>query len=311
MADTPLYLQDHFREQVKDTFEASIQQTVSKFGDAGMIDPDWTSDQVVFRSRNTASFVETTGQRGGQTQQSEFTAGFRSGFKRDFECGVVFDKNDARKLASANLPTSEVQQDMVSAWRRKMDDVFIDAAHALSLGGPKPYITPAASLPSDMQIPVTWDRVTDPATTNSNLTYWKISEAIARMEIADVDLDGEMTCLAISPKMKQAWLAYAASAPNDMWAKLISAWISKPSEGLFGAKVIVTNKLRTSVGNQAALLFTKRAFRLSSPTYDVRIDTLPKDRHALQIAAYANQGCVRRYDELVKLIWCDPTKPIA
>ena len=41
MPDTPLYMQSHFREQVKDAFEAAIQQEVSKFRDAGMIDSEW------------------------------------------------------------------------------------------------------------------------------------------------------------------------------------------------------------------------------------------------------------------------------
>lgn len=154
MADTPLYLQAHFREQVKDTFEAGIQQTVSKFSDAGMIDSDWKADQVVYRSGGQVSFVETTGQRGGDTQQGEYTAGFRSGFKRDFEAAVQFDSNDARKLFTANLPTSEVQQEMQNAWHRKMDDVFLDASRAQSLGGEKPYIT-AQTLPATMTVPVT------------------------------------------------------------------------------------------------------------------------------------------------------------
>jgi hypothetical protein len=29
------------------------------------------------------------------------------------------------------------------------------------------------------------------------------------------------------------------------------------------------------------------------------------------MAAYARTGCLRRYDELVQLIWCDPSKAIA
>lgn len=310
MADTPLYLQAHFREQVKDTFEATIQQTVSKLTDAGVVDSDWIADQVVYRTGNQLTFVETTGVRGGDTQQSEYTAGFRSGFRRDFEAGVLFDRNDSRKLYTANLPTSEAQQELVNAWHRKQDDVILDASRALSLGGEKPYITPAASLPTDMTIPVTWDKMTDPGTTNTNLTYWKIQEALTRMELSDVDLDSEMVTIYISPRMKQAWMAYAQAATNEMFAKLIAAWLMKPSEGIFGCKVVVTNKLYTSAGNQQAVISAKRAFRMSPNTYSVKIDELADKRHATQLAVYAMAGCVRRYDELVKLIWCDPTKAI-
>ena len=309
MADTPLYLQAHFREQVKDTFEAGIQQTVSKFSDAGIIDPLWQADQVVYRTGSQVAFVETTGQRGGDTQQGEYQAGFRSGFKRDFEAAIQFDRNDARKLFTANLPTSEVQEEMQNAWHRKWDDVILDASRAQSLGGDKPYITPLA-LPSDMTVSVTWDKVTDPATTNTNLTYWKLAEALARMEVSEVDLDREMVTLYISPKMKQAWYAYAQAAANEMFAKLIAAWITKPSEGILGCKVVVTNRLYTSAGNVQAVLAAKRGFRIPPTTYEIKIDELADKRHATQIAAYANTGAVRRYDELVKLIWCDVTKPI-
>lgn len=310
MADTPLYLQSHFREQVKDTFEEGIQQTVSKFSDAGIIDSEWKADQVVYRSGAQVDFVETTGQRGGDTQQAEWQAGFRSGFVRDFECGIQLDRNDARKLYTANLPTSEIQTEMQNAWHRKMDDVFVAAASALSLGGERPYITPQA-LPSFMTIPVTWDKMTDPATTNSNLTVWKIEEALQRMAVNEVDLDREMTCIAISPKMKQAWLYYAMTATNDVFAKMIGDWRMNPSNGLMGCKVIVTNRLATVGGNVQALVFTKRGFRLPPTSYEIKIDELPDRRHGLQIAAYAKTGCVRRYDELVQLVWCDPTKAIA
>lgn len=309
MADTPLYLQAHFREQVKDTFEAGIQQTVSKFSDAGIIDPYWQADQVVYRTGSQVTFVETTGQRGGSTQQGEYTAGFRSGFKRDFEAAVQFDRNDARKLFSANLPTSEVQQEMQNAWHRKWDDVILDASRAPSLGGEKPYITSQA-LPSDMTVPVTWDKMSDPGTVNSNLTYWKIAEGLQRMEVSEVDLDREMVTLYISPKMKQAWMIYAQAAANEMFAKLIAAWLMKPSEGLLGCRVVVTNRLYTSAGNVQAVLAAKRGFRIPPTSYEVKIDELADKRHATQVAVYANTGAVRRYDELVKLIWCDVSKAI-
>lgn len=309
MADTPLYLQAHFKEQVKDTFEAGIQQTVSKFSDAGIIDPHWKADQVVYRTGSQVTFVETTGQRGGNTQQGEYTAGFRSGFKRDFEAAVQFDRNDSRRLYSANLPASEVQLEMQNAWHRKWDDVILDASRAPAYGGEKPHITPQA-LPSDMTIPVTWDKVTDLIGTNTNLTYWKITEALARMEISEVDLDREMVTLYISPRMKQAWMLYAQAANNEMFAKLIAAWLMKPSEGLLGCKVVVTNRLFTSAGNVQAVLAAKRGFRIPPTQYEVKIDELSDKRHATQIAVYANTGAVRRYDELVKLIWCDPTKPV-
>lgn len=306
MADTPLYLQAHFREQVKDAFEVAIQQEVSKFSDAGMVDNEWTNDQIVFRTANPVSFIETTGQRGGVTQNAEFQAGFRSGFVRDFECGILFDRNDQRKLGSANLPTSEVQGDMRRAWMRKMDEVFIDASMAPALGGPKPYITAQAN-PAFMTVPVDWQKTTQVAGTNQALTIWKLEEALTRMAVNDVDLDSEMVTIAISPQMRQLWLAYAQTAVNDTFAKMIADYRMNPSAGILGCKVVVSNKLAKSTSGQVqALVYSKRAFKTNSPDYEIKIDELPKDRHALQLAAYAKCGVVRRYDELVCGIWVDP-----
>ncbi|HEX2749393.1 MAG TPA: phage capsid protein, partial [Verrucomicrobiales bacterium] len=191
----------------------------------------------------------------------------------------------------------------------RMDDVFVSAAAAQSLGGERPYITPQA-LPSSMTIPVTWDKVAD-GSSNTNLTVWKIEEALQRMAVNEVDLDREMTCIAISPRMKQAWLFYAMNSPNDIFAQMIAEWRMDPSKGIMGCKVIVTNRLVTQAGLVQALVFTKRAFRLPPTNYEIKIDELPDKRHSLQMAAYARTGCLRRYDELVQLIWCDPSKAIA
>jgi hypothetical protein len=307
MADTPLYLQAHFREQVKDAFEAAIQQETSKFADAGMVDSEWTADQIVFRTGIPVSFVETTGQRGGLTQRGEYSAGFRSGFVRDFECGLQFDRNDSRKLYTANLPTSEVQADMRRAWMRKQDDVFIEAAMAQALGGPKPYIT-AQALPAFMTIPVDWAKTAINAGVNSALTIWKIQEAKRRMRINDVDLDSEMLCLAISPDMEIAWMTHAENAKNDTFAKIVATYLENPSKGILGCKVIVTNKLTrssTSTSIQQALIFTKRAFKVNAPSYEIKIDELPGERHATSLVAYAKVGVVRRWDELVCGAWVD------
>jgi hypothetical protein len=307
MADTPLYLQAHFREQVKDAFEAAIQQETSKFADAGMVDSEWTADQIVFRTGIPVSFVETTGQRGGLTQRGEYSAGFRSGFVRDFECGLQFDRNDSRKLYTANLPTSEVQADMRRAWMRKQDDVFIEAAMAQALGGPKPYITAQAN-PAFMTIPVDWAKTAINAGVNSALTIWKIQEAKRRMRINDVDLDSEMLCLAISPDMEIAWMTHAENAKNDTFAKIVATYLENPSKGILGCKVIVTNKLTrssTSTSIQQALIFTKRAFKVNAPSYEIKIDELPGERHATSLVAYAKVGVVRRWDELVCGAWVD------
>ena len=92
-------MQAHFREQVKDAFEEGIQQTVSKFQEAGIVGSDWTADQLVFRTRGTLQFTETTELRGGKTQQGEFKAGFR----RDVECGGLVHRRSAFPAARRRM----------------------------------------------------------------------------------------------------------------------------------------------------------------------------------------------------------------
>lgn len=305
MPDTPFYLQSHFKEQVKDAFEPAVQQTMRKFRDAGIIDPDWNADQVVFRTRRPIGWVETTGQRGGKTQKNEFQAGYRSGFKRDFESGVTFDRNDARKLATANLPTSESQQDMAMTWNQKWDEVFLEEAQKPSLGGEKPYISSQA-LPTDMVIPVDWNEVSVNAGVNSGLTLWKIQEAITRMQLADVDLDAEMLTLAITPRMKQKWLQYVKTSPNDFFASMVGDYLKDKNKPVMNCRVLESNKIRrNSSGHEQAVIYSKKAFKVSPERYEIKVDELPDDRHAIQIAAYATTGIVRRYDEYVKLLWVD------
>ena len=195
---------------------------------------------------------------------------------------------------------------MRRAWMRKMDEVFIDASMAPALGGPKPYITAQAN-PAFMTVPVDWQKTTQVAGTNQALTLWKLEEALTRMAVNDVDLDSEMVTIAISPQMRQLWLAYAQNAVNDTFAKMIADYRMNPSAGILGCKVVVSNKLAKSTSGQVqALVYSKRAFKTNSPDYEIKIDELPKDRHALQLAAYAKCGVVRRYDELVCGIWVDP-----
>jgi hypothetical protein len=196
---------------------------------------------------------------------------------------------------------------MRRAWMRKQDDVFIEAAMAQALGGPKPYITAQAN-PAFMTIPVDWAKTAINAGVNSALTIWKIQEAKRRMRINDVDLDSEMLCLAISPDMEIAWMTHAQNANNDTFAKIVATYLENPSKGILGCKVIVTNKLTrssTSTSIQQALIFTKRAFKVNAPSYEIKIDELPGERHATSLVAYAKVGVVRRWDELVCGAWVD------
>ncbi len=310
MADTFYGLPAGFRERVSDQYYQSIQQNDSRFRDAGIVVPDWIQTQQTFRITAPLEFVETTGQRGGDTQQGEYQVGFRSGFLRDFEVAVDFDINDKDRLYTADRPDSEVQRDMVSAWNRKMDDVFIDAAQELSYGGAKPYITAAASLPALMEIPVTWDKISN-GSSNTNFTVWKLEEAIQRMLTQNVDLDREMVCVAIPPKVRQAWFQYAMTAPSSAFANEFLPWFYKKTDGMFmGYRMIVSTRLKYTGSIFNCLIYTQRAFKVSPPSFDMRIDIRVDKRHGTQIVVYAKRGVMRLYDEMVNIAYSDTSVAI-
>lgn len=310
MSDTYYALPAGFRERVADTYLSAIQQTESKFAQAGVVVPDWIATQYTFRITQPLEFVETTGQRGGDTQQGEYQVGFRSGFLRDFEVAVDFDINDRDRLYSADRPDSEAQRDMVSAWNRKMDDVFIDAAQEVSYGGVKPYITPASSLPTLMEIAVTWDKISNGAT-NTNFTVWKLEEAVQRMLTQNVDLDREEIQVAVPPKVRQAWFQYAMSAPSSAFANEFLPWFYKKTNDMFmGYRLIVSTRLKYTGSVFNCLVYCKRAFRVSPAKFDLRIDIRPDKRHMTQIVVYAKRGCMRLYDEMVNIAYSDTSVAI-
>jgi hypothetical protein len=308
MSVAPLYLQAHFREQVKNTFEANIKQEESLLANVGVLDTSWTANQLVVRERNRLLLKETTGQRGGKSDGQEFKAGFRSGFMRNFEGFVIFDREDAARLGDAVLPKSEVQMDLQAEWEVQKDVLFIQAAAAQSLGGEAPYTTPTA-IPSNMIVPVDFQKLSGSTGSNTRLTLFKMGEVVKRFKRANVRVDREDLILVISPEMEQDWIVYAQSAPNDAWARLILDWMSDPAnKRLLGFRVIVSNLLEaTSSGSgiTRALAFTRRAFTISSATVDIKIDELPGERHAIQIAFYAKMGVFRRHDEMVQHVLSD------
>lgn len=310
MADAFYSIPSGFRERVLDTYIQSVQQNNSKFNDAGIVIPDWVQTQQTVRITAPVEFTETTGQRGGDTQQGEYQVGFRSGFIRNFEIGIDFDINDRKRLYTADRPDSEVQRDMVSAWNRRVDDIFIDAAQELSYGGVKPYITPAASLPALMEIPVTWDKVSNGAT-NTNFTVWKLEEGIQRMLTQNVDLEREQVCVAIPPKVRQAWFQYAMSAPNNAFALEFLPWYHGKTDGMFmGYRLIVSTRLKFTGSIYNCLIYTMTAFRMSPAQFEMHIDIRTDKRHATQIVVYASLGCFRLYDEKVNIAYSDTSVAI-
>jgi hypothetical protein len=97
------------------------------------------------------------------------------------------------------------------------------------------------------------------------------------------------------------------TSPNDIWAQVIAQWLKDRNQSLMGFRPIISTRLPLNTTNdvRTCVAFTRRAFTLSSDHMEIKINELPSERHCIQIAAYAQKGAVRRYDERVQLIFCD------
>ena len=305
---------EHTRRQLQDGFEAAIQQREAKFAAVTNIDPMWTAKQYVKRLREAIDWrINNT--RFGTTVAEEFEAGFRSGFWQALEATPVkFDRVDQKLLDTIPLPTGPVIEDMMMGLNRIRDDLFIGAATEDALGGAEPYITPQV-FPESQKIPVNYTKPQQGLGTNSGLTVWKVLEARRRLKAAHVDFDREEMVLGISSEEETQLILSAEAAPNEAWAKVTLNWFEERLGGnkeakLMGFRVVESERLREdpSTGVRTCVAFAKRAF-CSAPMNGVKthIDTLPTQRHAIQVAAYANWGCFRVFDEMVLHIPCDPS----
>jgi len=308
---TSYTIPDQLRAQLEDTFRATVQQTESKFDGAATVDAEWTEQQYVLRMADTQTWrVNDT--RFGETNAKEFAAGFRSGFWHTLEADPVkFDRGDQKLLAKVALPTGRVITDMMAGLNRLKDDLFVAQATAPALGGAKPYVTPQ-NLPSSSIIPVNYVQPGSPLGPNSGMHIWKVLEARRRFKAAQVDFDREEMMLAMSSEEETQMLLSAQAAPNEAWAKVVLNWFEARLDGkqtkLCGFTVIDSERLQVdqSTDIRSCVAFSKLAF-CASPTSNIetKIDVLPQSRHATQVAAYANWGCFRVFDERVQVIPCD------
>lgn len=303
---------EHTRQQFQDAFLAAVQQNDSKFSAVTNIDPAWTAPQYTKRMADTQDwFVNNS--RFGKNTAKEFEAGFRSGFKQNLDMRPVkFDRNDQKLLDTIALPTGQVIQDAMAGLNRLRDDLFIDAALADSLGGARPHITPTA-FPVGNVVPVNYVKPGTAVGSNSGLHIWKILRAKTKFEKAFVDLDREELVLAISPDDKTNLLLTAEAAPNEAWAKTVLSWFEKYEGGdrmakLHGFQVITTTRLNVASNITSCLAFAKRAFCWAPISgVETKIDILAESRHAIQVAAYAEFGVFRVFDEMVLELPCDNT----
>ena len=299
----------HFKRQFATQWQHVCQQKTRKFASAGILIPDWTTKQYIWQDLDTVTGVETTGQRGGDTNVQEMTGGARTAMKRTFDIGVIKHKWDQEWLHKQALPESEVIMAMDATLNRWTDDVFIDAATTTVYGGADPYVT-AITLPATSQVAVNWAKPGASAA-NVGLTPWKILEAKRRIIATDEDMTGKEFFLAISSEEVLQLTAYSETYPNETWAKVVGKWIEQSNSGLpaqlMGCTVIHSERLpvNTSTDIRTCALFLKEGFHVSGLDHGITVDRLPTKRNSVQFLDQSAFGALRVKDPFVQVIYCD------
>lgn len=310
MADPYYTIPEHYPRQFATNFNHAIQQSESKF--RGMTDSEgrWTGKQFIFRdlSKNTWTRNDT---RGGTTVARETQASFRSTFKKKVEAEAIeFYEWDEELLAQIVHPKSSEMEAMRMGYERAFDDLMIEAQFEDSYGGADPHIT-AQVFPASQVLAVNYGTPAAPtAGTDQPMTPWKIIRAKKMLTEVDIDLDREEVCISMSPTEVEDLIYYVSTAPNEVWAKVIGAWLDQYQTGnrlakLLGCTPIITTRMSVSSGVRNCAVFCRSAF-VKSATEDVKssLDRIPQDKNKLLLQGSAMVGVARRYDEKIIKVPC-------
>ncbi len=307
MPDPSYIIPEHFPRQFSENFGHEIQQTESKFADAGDTEARWTGKEYIFRdlSQNTWSRNDT---RGGTTVARESKASFRRTFKKKIEAEAIeIYEWDEELLAQIVHPKSAELQAMRAGYERALDDLFIEACYEDSYGGPEPHITPQA-FPAAQKIDVQYGTPAAPASgSDKPMTTWKLFRAKKLFENLNLDLTKERVRLAISPDEEEDLLVEAQAAPNTPWAQMIMSYFTAVSSGNTAAKllgifeVIKSTRLPVTGNVRNCVAFLQSGFVKSPSVVKSSMDRVPTDKNKLLLQGSAMCGIARRYDE--KFIW--------
>ena len=296
---------EEFRREFTNTLEHEIQQVKSKFSGHIKIE-GFNGKSKVFNSMDSFEFEPRVG-RLPQSAPSEVTLHARQLTKVPFVAQKIFDKFDKENLGDLGLPDSETIQAMKMAFGRLIDKHAAIAADGTVYGGVEPFIT-AIDMPAGQTVPVGYK---GPGVTpaNTGLNPEKLIAAKKIFALNEIDITEQEICLSIDPQGEEDLMQYVKSAGNDVWAKMISAYLEDPTKKLMGFTVIVSNR-NVDAGSNITKCF---AYAKNSGIYmapeklEVEMDILPTEQHALQITAYATLGFMRRFEKSVVMIPCDRT----
>jgi hypothetical protein len=303
MASVAQPIPEHYRRAFQDNFDHVVQQEIQKLGTRVKVD-NFTGKEKVYTDMEQFEFVRRNG-RLTNSSPDEVEAHNRKLVKVDFKCQKIFDRLDDEFLGSLGRPDSEVLQGMRMAWNRTVDREVAAASIATVYGGAESYVTPI-DLPSGQKVAVNYVRSGSPA--NSNLTPAKILRAIAILEANEVYPSEEECCIAISPQNKFALMNFVETSPNDVWAKMVSAWLDGTNKKLFELDVVLTNSLVSASNISSVFVWSKRrGINVAPDRLETHIDVRTDKDHAVQISAYGLYGFMRRYEKTVVEIKTDDT----
>lgn len=295
---------EEYRRAFADNVEFAVQDTTSKF--AGRVKVDsFTGKEKIYNHLEETTFER----RAGRLQQSapiEAELHARKMVKLDFRRQFIFDKWDREFLGNLGLPTSEVITNLKMAWARLLDEQTCIAASATVYGGVEPYVT-AIDMPSTQEVAANYIPG-GTSTVNTGLTPQKIIRARTILHENGIDTMNEECILAINPKAEADLMEYVEDAPNDVWAKMLTAWMENRGSKLFGFTVVCSNHLVNASATDITTCFAyskERGIYMSPDNLQTSLDVRPDLDHALQVSAYGTVGFMRRQEKAVVEIFCD------
>lgn len=301
----PQDIPESYRRAFSNNVNHSIQQENATISSKLTVKP-FEGKEKVWTDLEEFSFVPR-----GRLQAStpdEVQMHKRKMTKTEIKCQKIFDKADADFLAELGRPDSEVKEAMLFAYRRECDTKAAIAATATVYGGADPYTT-AIDLPSSQEVTV--NHVKSGGTpANSGLTPQKILKAASIFEENEIDLMERECCIALNPKAKLDLMAYVETSPNEVWARMITAWLEGKEKKLFGFTPVMTNRLVTNSSTDVDTVFAYekgRGIWMAPEKLEIRMDIRADLDHAVQISAYGQHAFMRRYEKTVVAIYCDRT----
>ena len=294
-----------YKRMFQDNVELAVQQLNSK------LTPHVYVDRFDGKEKVYEDLEETDLEPKGRLQNSnpaEPLFDKRKSVKRPYKKQFIFDQNDDEFLGSLALPTSEVMMNIKAAHGRFMDaDTLLHGAGTVYGGTEEPYVD-QIELPSTQKVPVNYVKSGSPA--NSGMTPDKIIRAMSILKKNDIDPLEEEVCVAMDPYMEEDLITYVEDAGNDVWAKMISEWLSDKSKKLFNANVVMTNRNQHDAATDisTAVVWSQRRGIYTCPgEVKTSLDIRPDKDHALQVSYYMTHATMRRFDKAVVTIACDRT----